>query len=240
VYAPRNSLRKNISENGSTRRSVSVSARSSSDEDSSDDSDYESSDDDAEKTPLPALRPSGATEAVRYDCVKALWRPRGRPASGDDIRDGLKDFWELFQTIRDRWKSDSAAVKQAEDSKKNHEVPLLKERVAKQRQLAGVSLRAAMDQGHPDIVEQYVFSLPPNPFTSPMGSFRAQARGCFMSTSENCPTWTMRAVCHIDRQIEQSSSCILCNGQVFPLASKPVDFTVDFDKFNHIACWQDS
>lgn len=149
-------MRTNSSDSATAKRLVSLSEDSSSEEESSDDSDYESSEDEADKSPLPTVRPTGAIESVKYDCIKALWRPRNRPASSDDIRDGLKHFWELFQTIRDRWKSDSADVKQAEDSKKNHEIPLLKERVAKQREMAEFSLRAAMDYGHPDIIEQYV------------------------------------------------------------------------------------
>lgn len=129
---------------------------SSSEEDDSDESDYESSEDEADMSPLPKVRPTGAVDVVKYDCIKALWRPRSRPASGDDIRDGLKTFWDLFMTIRDRWKSDSVALKSAEESKKNHEIPLLKERVMKQRKMAETALRTAMEQGHPDIIEQYV------------------------------------------------------------------------------------
>lgn len=137
--------------------SVSLSDDSSSEAVSSPDSDYESSGDEEDKSPLPATRPSGSIEAAKYDSIKALWRPHNHPATGDDIRDGLKNFWEVFQTIRDRWKSDSADVKQAEDNKKINEVPLLKERVTKQREMAEASLRAALEHGHPDIIEQYVF-----------------------------------------------------------------------------------
>jgi len=152
--------RSSSSDGSALKGSVSLSDDSLSEDESSDGSDYESSEDEEDKSPLPTIRPNGSIEAVRYDSIKALWRPRSRPATSDDIRDGLKSFWELFQTIRDRWKSDSADVKQAEDNKKIHEVPLLKERVAKQREMAEVSLRAAMQYGHPDIIEQYVFSFP--------------------------------------------------------------------------------
>jgi hypothetical protein len=117
----------------------------------------------AEPSPLPATRPQAPVEAVRYDTIKAVWLPRNVYAQKESIRAGLKDFWEVVKTIRDRWKTDNDAVKQATEAKKHSELPLLKERVDKQREMIEVSLKAAIEHGHPDILRAYVLpiSYPP-------------------------------------------------------------------------------
>lgn len=86
-----------------------------------------------------------------------------RSVEGDDIRKGLTEFWNIIRTIRDRWKSDSAAVKEAEETKKANDLPLLKERVMLQREMLEAVLEAALAEGHRDIVEQYVSPLHPTP-----------------------------------------------------------------------------
>ncbi|EON68511.1 hypothetical protein W97_07769 [Coniosporium apollinis CBS 100218] len=125
---------------------------------SDDDSEYESSDDELEITepsPLPASRPQEPLQAVRYDVIKALWLPHKKAAEAEQIRNALKDFWEVVRTIRDRWKSDTADLKQAEEGKKESEVPRLKSRVKAQRDMIQMALKTAIEHGHPDIIRLF-------------------------------------------------------------------------------------
>lgn len=105
--------------------------------------------------PIPAKRPTdSAVAAMKYDTIKTLWRVPYRSVPAEDIRKAIQGFWENVGTIRDRWKSDSAAVKQAEEAKKLNEVPMLKERVASQRNTLQACLSAAVEHGHRDILEK--------------------------------------------------------------------------------------
>ena len=121
---------------------------------SSDESEYESSEDESKGPPIPTTRPTKPRDATRYDTIKSLWRPESRPVSAQDIRDGLKEFHDILSTIKDRWKSDNNAVKQAEETKKVNEIPLLKERVKSQLVMLEAALKAAAEFGHPDILDQ--------------------------------------------------------------------------------------
>lgn len=123
-------------------------------ESSSDESEYESSEDEVEAAPLPPTRPDTYSGATEYDAIKALWRPRSRALPVVEIREGLKSFWEVVQTIREHWNTDRAAVKQAEEAKKTSELPMLKERVTTQRGMLQIALSTAVKHGHPDIVKQ--------------------------------------------------------------------------------------
>lgn len=114
----------------------------------------------AEPSPLPGSRPQTPLEATRYDAIKALWRPRNLSVTPSDIREGLKSYWDLVRTIRDRWKSDAAAVKEAEDKKRNSELPLLQDRVKNQRDMIEVAFKAALEYGHKQIIELYVSVSP--------------------------------------------------------------------------------
>jgi hypothetical protein len=151
---------------GSKDSPISPSSDSDSSDYSSDDS--ENSDAEvAEPSPLPAIRPQAPIEAVRYDTMKSVWLPRNVYAESESIRAGLKDFWEVVKTIRDRWKMDSDAVKQAAEAKKDSELPLLRERVDKQRDMIEAALNTAIEHGHHDVLRAYVFILPfPIPKTS--------------------------------------------------------------------------
>ena len=122
---------------------------------SSEESDSEFSDSDleiSEPPPIPAKRPDAPLDAVRYDTIKAVWASPNRPADADEIRSALKSFWEVVRTIRDRWKSDGAALKQAEEVKKKSELPLLKERVNSQRDMMQAAIKAALEFGHRDVL----------------------------------------------------------------------------------------
>jgi hypothetical protein len=135
-----------------TRDTPSESSSESESFDEGSDYDSESEEEMPEPSPLPASRPSEPLQAVRYDTIKAVWLPRNVYAQAEQIRAGLKDFWEVVKTIRDRWKSDNEAVKKAVEVKKDSELPLLKQRVKNQRDMMEMSLRSALEHGHPDII----------------------------------------------------------------------------------------
>jgi hypothetical protein len=111
--------------------------------DSSDDDDSEYTDDEEdEPSPLPATRPDEPHEAVRYDIIKATWNPPRSTLSPEKIKDCLRDTWEVLNTISKRWKADSKAVAEAEEQNKTGELPVLKSRVASQRDLLQSALRS--------------------------------------------------------------------------------------------------
>lgn len=129
-----------------------VSDSSSETETSEDDSDYDSSDDEApEPSPLPTSRPNDAIPAMRYDTIKATWRPRNLPVTADEIRAALKDYWDILQAIRNRWKEDQQSLKQAQE-KNSRDIELLKGRVKDQRSLMEMAMKCALEHGHPDVI----------------------------------------------------------------------------------------
>jgi hypothetical protein len=122
--------------------------------DSSDDDSEYTDDEEDEPSPLPSARPEEPHGAVRYDVIKATWYPRRSPLSSEKIKDSLHNIWEVLNTIQKRWRADSKAVTDAEDQKKTGELPVLKDRVASQRDLLQSALKAALDYAHPDVLYQ--------------------------------------------------------------------------------------
>ena len=135
-----------------TRETQSESSSESESFDEVSEYESESEEEMPEPSPLPTSRPSEPLQAVRYDTIKAVWLPRNVYAQAQQIRAGLKDFWEVVKTIRDRWKSDNEAVKKAVEAKKESELPTLKQRVKNQRDMMEMALRSALEHGHPDII----------------------------------------------------------------------------------------
>jgi len=128
-------------------------SESSSEYTSSEDSDDDSDDEPDEPFPLPAKRPDDPVEAVKYDSIKATWRSKRHEVDASEIRTGLSDFWEVVRTIRDRWKTDTQAVTDAEAKKRLGELPLLKSRVKDQRNMFQAALEATLQHGHKSILE---------------------------------------------------------------------------------------
>lgn len=128
-----------------------VSDSESSTGSSDDDSEY-TDDEDEEPSPLPASRSEEPHEAVRYDTIKATWYPRASPLSSEKIKNSMRDVWEVLNTIQKRWRTDSRAVTEAEEQKKIGELPVLKSRVASQRDLLQSALKAALEHAHPDVL----------------------------------------------------------------------------------------
>jgi hypothetical protein len=122
-------------------------------ESSDDDSEY-TDDEEDEPSPLPPARPEEPHGAVRYDVIKATWYPRRSSLGSEKIKDSMRDIWEVLNTIQKRWRADSKAVSDAEDQKKTGELPVLKDRVASQRDLLQSALKAALDYAHPDVLYQ--------------------------------------------------------------------------------------
>ncbi|KAK3679039.1 hypothetical protein LTR78_001492 [Recurvomyces mirabilis] len=144
----------NIKSGGSPQERIKYDGESSSSEEPSDDDDSSyTSDEDLEPSPLPTKRPDSPRGAVEYDTIKALWRSKRKSIPAKDIRQALVDFWEIVKTIRDRWKTDAAAVVEAEKKGRTGELPLLGSRVKDQRDMVEVALKAALKHGHRSIVE---------------------------------------------------------------------------------------
>lgn len=127
-----------------------VSDSESYDDSSDDDSDY--SDEEEEPSPLPATKPEEPQGAFRYDIIKASWYPHRSQPSSERIKTSLKQLWEIFNTIQSRWRSDSKTLKEAEDQKKTGELPVLKRRVAEQRDLLQSALKSSLELTHPDVL----------------------------------------------------------------------------------------
>ena len=121
-----------------------------------DSSDYDSddSDEEDEASPLPAIKPEEPQGAFRYDIIKASWYPRRSQPSSEKIKASLKQLWEIFNTIQSRWRSDSKVLMEAEDQKKTGELPVLKRRVAEQRDLLQSALKSSLEFTHPDVLYQ--------------------------------------------------------------------------------------
>ncbi|GAB7351613.1 hypothetical protein MBLNU459_g2228t3 [Dothideomycetes sp. NU459] len=154
AHSPASKVHKNPIRTWQSTPGVQHENVSSSEESSDEDDSSEYSEDElAEPSPLPPRRPDNPLEAVKYDTIKALWQSKRFEVDSDNIRNGLKDYWEVVRTIRDRWKTDSAAVTDAEEKKRIGELPLLKSRVKDQRDMIEVAFKTALEHGHPSILE---------------------------------------------------------------------------------------
>jgi hypothetical protein len=189
IIVPRPSRTKPVNgvQSGSKDSPISPSSQSDSSDYSSDESD-ESDLEVAEPSPLPATRPQAPIDAVRYDTMKSVWLPRNVYAQSELIRAGLKDFWEVIKTIRDRWKTDSDAVKRAA---KDSELPLLRERVDKQREMIEVALKAAIEYGHHDVLRAYVTPSPPISVTMSQ-CMPMYSNGCYLMCKHCKQNWTRK------------------------------------------------
>ncbi|KAK8255628.1 hypothetical protein HDK77DRAFT_39408 [Phyllosticta capitalensis] len=128
-----------------------ATSSSSETESSEEDSDYSSDEEPPEPSPLPAVRPTEMLQRVRYDTIKALWRPRNLPVSAEDIRIAIRDFWEIVSTIRNRFKGDKQALQDAEE-KKMRDLDQLRDRVKDQRDQFEMAVKCALEHGHPGII----------------------------------------------------------------------------------------
>ncbi|KAI9823135.1 MAG: hypothetical protein M1832_002578 [Thelocarpon impressellum] len=136
----------------SAKEAADPSPPETSEESDSGDSYYDSSEDEQmeqERAPLPAQRPEAPVDAIKYDTIKTLWRPSRRLLKGDEIKNGLGEYWQIIKPIRDAW----GALDKAEAEKKG-DIESVKKQIDQQRSLAAASVSAAVQHGHKDILER--------------------------------------------------------------------------------------
>jgi hypothetical protein len=135
-----------------------------------------------EPSPLPAIRPSDLEGAMQYDTIKAIWAPRNRYPNVEKIKSALVAFKDIVKTVRDQWKTQSQALKDAENQNNNDKAAEFRQKVVQQRQLINVAISTTIDKGHPIIVEKYV-SFPPLPPTLLARRFSRICRSLMQNTN---------------------------------------------------------
>ena len=140
------------------------SSSESSDSDSDDSSEYysesEPEKEPEEPSPLPSTRPVDPNKAVEYDLIKTVWAKHSSVLSGEIIRTALKDTWDIFKGIRDKWKARCTNLQQAIDTKNLTNEKAYERRVTEARRLLESCIHLTLKHGHPSIVERYV-KIPP-------------------------------------------------------------------------------
>lgn len=139
----------------------SASSSESSDSDSEDESQYSDESEievrPEEPSPLPSIRPADPNKAVEYDIIKTVWAKRSKALSGTVIRTALGEYWDIFKSIRDKWKAKSTSLQQAIEKKDQANKTAYERRVVEQRRLVESCIRLTLKHGHPSIVEKYVY-----------------------------------------------------------------------------------
>ncbi|KAH8694184.1 hypothetical protein BGW36DRAFT_300226 [Talaromyces proteolyticus] len=107
-----------------------------------------------EPSPLPPVRPADADGATQFDTMKAVWSPRNRYPSADKIKSSLVAFKDVVKAVRDEWKTQSQAMKDAENQNNNEKAAELKKKVIELRQTMNVVISTTLDKGHPIIIEK--------------------------------------------------------------------------------------
>ncbi|OAP59011.1 hypothetical protein AYL99_06308 [Fonsecaea erecta] len=111
-----------------------------------------------EKTPnlLCVAMPTDERGRALYTAVQAIWTPRNRPASPEQIRGGIARFGDVVRGLRDAWKTKNESLRKAElpDSPTAADAPSLKEEVARYRQVMETVMTRSLLYGHPDIVDR--------------------------------------------------------------------------------------
>ncbi|KAF1813745.1 hypothetical protein P152DRAFT_290512 [Eremomyces bilateralis CBS 781.70] len=137
---------------GQIAASESEDAESSEQSDeSSDDSEPESVEE-MEVSPLPGQRPKEPLEAIKYDTIKALWKPKRQPLTGAEVRGCLGMYWVVISAIRDRWKKDKGDYDAAATDALKASI---KSKVDFQRNQLEVAFKAAQEHGHPQIISRF-------------------------------------------------------------------------------------
>ena len=147
--------------NGSVAGSVSPSE--SSESESEDESEYYSESEEVpepeEPSPVPANRPADPSKATEYDVIKAVWARKNVGLSSTVIRAALSEYWNIFKTIRDKWKAKTVSLQQAIEKKDQVGIKTYERRVLESRRLLESCISLTLKHGHPDIIEKYVYFL---------------------------------------------------------------------------------
>lgn len=149
---------KKTTNKAASKKEDAKSASSDSDSDSSDDSESDIEVQE-EPSPLPPTRPDDPEGAAEYDALKAVWAPRNRRPNVEKIKSALVAFKDVVKSVRDEWKTQSQAMKEAENKSENDKAAELKQKVVLQRRVMDVVVRTTLEKGHPVIVEKYVLFL---------------------------------------------------------------------------------
>ena len=140
-----------------------MSPSDTSESESEDESDYysesEAVPEPEEPSPLPATRPADPNKAIEYDVIKAVWARKNVGLSGTVIRTALGEYWNIFKTIRDKWKSKTTSLQQAIEKKDQIGIKTYERRVVESRRLLESCINLTLKHGHPDIIERYVYLL---------------------------------------------------------------------------------
>lgn len=132
-----------------------------------------------EPSPIPAVRPIEPIAAAVYDTLQAVWSPRNKRVSADKVKNGLMAFKEIIKTLRDSWKDQVQAMKNAENQGDNDKAAELRKGVILQRQTMDKIMTTAMEMGHPVIVEKYASPAPSPTLTLPFFlRYHEFAHGC--------------------------------------------------------------
>ena len=158
VAGPRAPAASTHAHNGSVAESLSPSE--SSESESEDESDYYSESEEPpepeEVSPLPATRPADPNKAIEYDVIRAVWAKKNVGLSGTVIRTALGEYWNIFKTIRDKWKNKTTSLQQAIEKKDQNGIKTYDRRVVESRRLLESCINLTLKHGHPDIIERYV------------------------------------------------------------------------------------
>ena len=158
LSGPRTPAASTHGRNGSAAESASPSESSESESD--DESEYYSESEEApepeEPSPLPANRPADPSKAIEYDVIKAVWAKKNVGLSSTVIRTALSEYWNIFKTIRDKWKGKTTSLQQAIEKKDQVGIKTYERRVIESRRLLESCISLTLKHGHPDIIEKYV------------------------------------------------------------------------------------
>lgn len=161
MFGPRTPAASTHAHNGSVAESMSPSE--SSESESEDESEYYSESEEVtepeEPSPLPANRPADPSKAIEYDVIKAVWARKNVGLSGTVIRTALGEYWNIFKTIRDKWKAKTTSLQQAIEKKDQASIKTYERRVVESRRLLESCISLTLKHSHPDIIEKYVYFL---------------------------------------------------------------------------------
>lgn len=161
LSGPRTPAASTHTHNGSVAESASPSE--SSESESEDESEYYSESEEVpepeEPSPLPANRPADPSKATEFDVIKAVWARKSVGLSSTVIRTALGEYWNIFKTIRDKWKGKTTSLQQAIEKKDQVSIKTYERRVVESRRLLESCISLTLKHGHPDIIEKYVCFL---------------------------------------------------------------------------------
>ena len=158
LSGPRTPAASTQARHGSAAESASPSE--SSESESEDESEYYSEPEEVpepeEPSPVPTNRPVDPNKAIEYDVIKAVWAKKNVGLSGTVIRTALGEYWNIFKTIRDKWKGKTTSLQQAIEKKDQVSIKSYERRVIESRRLLESCISLTLKHGHPDIIEKYV------------------------------------------------------------------------------------